>query len=105
MITIEELSGYLEENTTDLSWHHNKQENALYIHSDKWNETIKIDLDRLDKLTLDLIKFKLKGGKDVAQITRVTGYFSHTTYWNPGKRAELRDRYRINKIQSNQSDD
>ncbi len=28
-------------------------------------------------------------------MTRVTGYFSKTNYWNKGKLAELRDRYRI----------
>lgn len=36
----------------------------------------------------------LCGSKDVDGITRVTGYFSRTSGWNPGKRGELRDRAR-----------
>ena len=33
-------------------------------------------------------------GKDVDHITRVTGYFSRTSGWNKGKKAELEDRHR-----------
>jgi ribonucleoside-triphosphate reductase len=28
-------------------------------------------------------------------ITRITGYFTRTSSWNPGKRGELRDRKRV----------
>jgi len=35
-------------------------------------------------------------GKNVEQITRVTGYFSKVNSWNKGKKAELKDRYRSN---------
>ena len=37
----------------------------------------------------------LAGGRDVTQITRVTGYFSKVSGWNVGKTAELRDRHRV----------
>ncbi|MBU8871394.1 MAG: anaerobic ribonucleoside-triphosphate reductase [Gemmatimonadales bacterium] len=33
-------------------------------------------------------------GRDVDHITRVTGYFSYTSRFNNGKRAELDDRFR-----------
>jgi hypothetical protein len=36
-----------------------------------------------------------KAGRDVTQITRVTGYFSKVGGWNKGKMAELRDRHRL----------
>ena len=34
-------------------------------------------------------------GRNVTGISRVTGYFSKTASWNPGKQAELRDRHRL----------
>lgn len=33
-------------------------------------------------------------GHDVDHITRVTGYFSYASRWNPGKTQELKDRAR-----------
>lgn len=36
-----------------------------------------------------------KAGRDVTQVTRVTGYFSKVGSWNKGKAAELRDRHRV----------
>jgi hypothetical protein len=35
------------------------------------------------------------GGRDVEQVTRITGYFSKVAGWNRGKSAELRDRHRV----------
>jgi len=35
------------------------------------------------------------GSEDVDGITRITGYFTRTSSWNGGKRAELRDRVRV----------
>jgi ribonucleoside-triphosphate reductase len=35
------------------------------------------------------------GSPDVDGITRITGYFTRTSSWNGGKRAELRDRVRV----------
>ena len=35
------------------------------------------------------------GSSDVDGITRITGYFTRTSSWNGGKRAELRDRLRV----------
>jgi anaerobic ribonucleoside-triphosphate reductase len=34
------------------------------------------------------------GSSSVDGITRITGYFTRTSSWNAGKRAELRDRRR-----------
>jgi ribonucleoside-triphosphate reductase len=35
------------------------------------------------------------GSKNVDGITRITGYFTRTSSWNAGKRAELKDRTRV----------
>lgn len=38
------------------------------------------------------------GSHDVAQISRVTGYLAEVSGWNPAKRAELKDRVRVNLV-------
>jgi len=48
-------------------------------------------LAKLSPISLENVAF---GGRNVDHITRVTGYFSKTSAWNPGKLAELRDRKR-----------
>ncbi|MBU2565641.1 MAG: anaerobic ribonucleoside-triphosphate reductase, partial [Candidatus Thermoplasmatota archaeon] len=42
-------------------------------------------------------------GKNVEQMTRVTGYFSKIAGWNKGKTGELKDRYRVSEMK--QSDE
>ncbi|MCL5674945.1 MAG: anaerobic ribonucleoside-triphosphate reductase [Candidatus Omnitrophica bacterium] len=49
----------------------------------------------LDNNIEELLK-QTHHGKNVEQITRVTGYFSKVGSWNKGKKAELKDRYRSN---------
>lgn len=43
---------------------------------------------------LETLVASCKQGKDVDHITRVTGYFSRVSGYNPGKQGELRDRHR-----------
>ena len=37
-------------------------------------------------------------GKNIEQMTRVTGYFSKVSKWNKGKKGELKDRHRVDKV-------
>ncbi len=37
-------------------------------------------------------------GKNIEQMTRVTGYFSKISKWNKGKKGELRDRHRVDGV-------
>ena len=37
-------------------------------------------------------------GKNIEQMTRVTGYFSKVSGWNKGKVGELKDRNRVDKV-------
>lgn len=48
----------------------------------------------LSGLTWPAVRGHAAQGHDVDHITRITGYFSKTSGWNKGKKAELRDRYR-----------
>jgi len=94
-----ELKLFLEENKNDISWMRPEDDmNNIFLHSEKWDETIKIDIRKLPQLTKEEILLILTGGKNVEHVTRVTGFFSKVEHWNKGKLAELKDRYRIDKI-------
>lgn len=45
-------------------------------------------------MELDSLIKQTHHGRNIEQITRVTGYFSKVNSWNKGKKAELKDRYR-----------
>ena len=51
--------------------------------------------DGIAKHDLITIVAALAHGRDVEQITRITGYFSKVASWNKSKKAELRDRHRV----------
>ena len=93
---IDELDKYLNENQNEILWSYEEQNGRgfLYLHSKKWEETIKVDMNRLNELSEDEISRMLSAGKNVEQITRVTGFFSKVSGWNKGKRGELEERYR-----------
>lgn len=46
----------------------------------------------LDTLDADGLMKAINRGLEVEQITRITGYMTKVSSWNPGKRAELKDR-------------
>ena len=48
-----------------------------------------------DRLEPHEILLLCKDGRDVTQITRVTGYFSKVAGWNRAKQRELQDRHRV----------
>jgi len=64
-----------------LLWYQNHPEGYTEVTKEKFAE-----------MTPDELYDAVTAGMDVEQITRVTGYFSKVRGWNPGKRAELRDR-------------
>jgi len=66
-------------------------ENAQIAFSPEF--TICNDCSRVDRGLLDACP--VCGSSDVDGITRITGYFTRTSSWNPGKRGELRDRKRV----------
>ena len=67
-----------------------------YIIEDRWFDTTHhISLEAMAKLDLNSLAAVTAAGKNVTQITRITGYFSPVANWNKGKRAELKDRARV----------
>ena len=67
-----------------------------WLIEDRWFKTTHhITCEALEKLDLKTLGAATSHGKDVDHITRVTGYFSHTSRFNKGKQAELKDRARV----------
>jgi len=54
----------------------------------------KIEKKKFNKMTPEDLEDAIYRGLKVEQITRVTGYFTKVSQWNPGKTAELKDRKR-----------
>ncbi|NQT28972.1 MAG: hypothetical protein HQ596_00225 [Candidatus Saganbacteria bacterium] len=96
---LDELNAFLE-NNKEVEWAEDDAGNLYLRHSrfDKPNEKIKIEPDALSKLTPEKLEQILIGGRNVDQITRITGYFSRISGWNKGKRGELSDRSRSGDI-------
>jgi len=58
---------------------------------------MKVDITKIPMMGSDIPQ-SLFRGYDVEQMTRVTGYFSKISSWNEGKRAELDERHRNDKL-------
>ena len=50
---------------------------------------------KIDDMTAEDLLTEINRGLMVEGITRITGYFTKITSWNPGKRGELMDRKRF----------
>ena len=57
-------------------------------------EVSRITPEAIERNEITELVVALAHGRDVQQITRVTGYFSPVGRWNKGKKAELRDRHK-----------
>jgi len=94
----EELSVYLDNNkniewfddaenqqfcfrNTDLAWYQKDAHRATAIQ-----------YRMLDQMTEQDLHHAINKGLMVEGITRITGYFTKTSSWNPGKRGELEER-------------
>ena len=89
----EELFNFLKKNS-QIQWADAECEGkpGLFLKSEKFETKVHIPWDALPKVSVEDLQLQLTGGKDVEQITRVTGFFSKVSSWNKGKLAELKDR-------------
>lgn len=92
-MNITDFENFLVKEQDDLEWQ--EHDGKLRIYSNKWKTVIDIDLNKLDNIIEAQIKKEITQGKDIVQITRVTGFYSIVNNWNKGKKGELHDRYRI----------
>lgn len=65
------------------------------IENTRFETLTHVEKGRLAALTPPMLMDLTAQGRDVDHISRVTGYFSRTSGWNRGKRAELKDRARV----------
>lgn len=90
------LKNFLGDNSKTIEWAQTETDmGAIYLKSLIWGTIIRIELDKLNSFSKEDILMQLVAGKNVEKITRITGYFSKTNFWNTGKLAELKDRYRV----------
>ncbi|MBU0629367.1 MAG: anaerobic ribonucleoside-triphosphate reductase [Candidatus Margulisbacteria bacterium] len=95
-MTIEELSAFLE-NNQQIEWAYDDDGAICLRHTqyDGPNDKVRIEPRALAELTPQKLEQVLVGGRNVDQITRITGYFSKVSGWNKGKKGELVDRQRV----------
>ena len=81
---------------TELEWSEmtNDGVEGIAIRHTQYNEPVFITFDNLKNITNVELLVALTAGRDIEQITRVTGFFSKVSGWNKGKLAELADRHR-----------
>ena len=100
-MTIQELNKFLEGNqyieysvdeeneqvffrNTTLDWYKNDPERSTAVKY--W---------KIDQMSSNELMHEINRGLMVEGITRITGYFTKTSSWNPGKRGELKDRSKM----------
>jgi len=67
----------------DLAWYANDHDRA-----------VKVLKPKMSSLSVTKLEEEINKGLKIEQISRVTGSFAKVNSWNPGKRAELKDRYK-----------
>jgi len=96
---IEKLKEYLETHS-EWAWKQEPQpegiepEDAILIWNERFDTVTRVTAEAIEKNKLETILAACAQGRNVEQITRVTGYFSKVAGWNKGKRGELKDRHR-----------
>ena len=91
-----EFIEYLDGHRITYEYAYGKLDEAygIYIKNKRFDTEIHIAIATIEVLELDDLIRATYCGKNVEQITRVTGFFSKASGWNKGKRGELTDRYR-----------
>jgi hypothetical protein len=67
--------------------------NLPWYQEDEHRAT-RVTVGKLQQITPDQLLQSINQGLDVECITRITGYFAKTRSFNPGKTAELKERYK-----------
>ncbi|OGC04764.1 hypothetical protein A2276_02190 [candidate division WOR-1 bacterium RIFOXYA12_FULL_43_27] len=98
-MTHEELNSFLDANP-QIEWAKDDDGNFYFRHShyDSKHEKVKVEPRALANISAQQLEKTLVGGRNVDQITRVTGYFSRVSGWNKGKLGELNQRERVGVI-------
>jgi len=70
-------------------------DNGVFVKNRMFETETHFTWDAIEGSELENLLQNTSHGKNVEQMTRVTGYFSRVGAWNRGKVAELKDRSRV----------
>lgn len=99
---IEEFEDFLAQHQ-DLEWTGSSDDQHMLFRDPTWpwyqreGNITKIAKSKFVDMTPDDLEHAIYDGVKVEQITRITGYFTKLSSWNPGKRAELKARKRCDE--------
>jgi len=96
-MTLEEFEDFVESEKSHLEWSEDKdyfffRDLDYDFYRKDANRFLRVKKELFKDLGVEQLKEEIGRGLRVESITRITGYFAKTNSWNPGKRAELRDR-------------
>ena len=89
---LEDLTAHLDSHD-DWEWDFDFE--GVLIKNKRLETLTHCTFEAVENTELDIILGACVQGRDVAHITRVTGYFSKTSGWNKGKAGELKDRHKV----------
>jgi len=97
MVAVEEFKKYLDMHNGIYRWEEGEYngKKGLFVENLQFNTTTHFTYEAIEKNDLATLLNATHHGKNVEQITRVTGFFSKVKNWNRGKLGELRDRHRV----------
>ncbi|MHA1285826.1 MAG: anaerobic ribonucleoside-triphosphate reductase [Candidatus Thorarchaeota archaeon] len=68
---------------------------GVFVKNIRFDTETHFSWDAVEESELESLLRTTSHGKNVEQMTRVTGYFSKVGAWNKGKTAELKERSRV----------
>lgn len=88
---------YLKENPGTFEWREGEHDgkNGIFVKNNQFETVTHFTNKAISEHELQLLLDQTSHGKNVEQITRVTGFFSKVQSWNKGKRGELKERHRV----------
>lgn len=92
----DEFTGFLEEHAREYEWAEGEHEgvSGIYVKNKLYDTETHFGTSVIRKNELKALLTHTHQGRNVENITRVTGFFSKVSAWNKGKIGELADRYR-----------
>lgn len=101
---VENFIEYLSDNPMTFEWQEGEynDKTGIFVKNVQFDTKTHFTLDAIQKHELNVLVRQTHQGKNVEQITRVTGFFSKINSWNKGKLGELKERHRVDDIKSKQ---
>jgi len=71
---------------------------GIFVKNNMFNTVTHFTKESIQKYDVDILVTQTHHGRNVEQMTRVTGYFSKVAGWNKGKTGELKERHRVTNL-------